>query len=394
MTSGSLPPGLSLGSDGAVAGAAVGEGSFPFRVQVQDSLGATASRDFALDITAGPRVPILALADPSCQVTLSVADSWSSYQWLPGGESTPTITVTPLETTTYGVLLTDVSGCVRRGAVTIVASGLTSPGCRAPSIKSIAPASGPSAGGTPVTVTGGNFQAGAALSIGGAIAGSVNVVSASSITATTPALPPGTVSSVVVFNPDTGEAGLAAAWTADFLDVAPSDPVHSYVLTVLRNGITAGCGDGNYCPQAAVSRAQMAVFLLKAEHGSSYAPPPCGGVFLDVPCPSTYADWIEQLHAEGITSGCGNDDFCPGEPVTRAQMAVFLLKTEHGSSYAPPACAGIFPDVACPSTFADWIEQLFHENITGGCGNGNYCPSNANTRGQMAVFLVKTFNLQ
>ena len=74
-------------------------------------------------------------------------------------------------------------------------------------------------------------------------------------------------------------------------------------------------------------------------------------------------------------------------------MAVFLLKTEHGSTYVPPVCTGRFLDVMCPSAFADWIEQLFTEGVTGGCGGGNYCPNNPNTRGQMAVFLTKTFNL-
>jgi hypothetical protein len=49
--------------------------------------------------------------------------------------------------------------------------------------------------------------------------------------------------------------------------------------------------------------------------------------------------------------------------------------------------------VPCPSTFADWIEQLAAEGITGGCGGGNYCPNGASTRGQMAVFLTKTFPL-
>ena len=75
-------------------------------------------------------------------------------------------------------------------------------------------------------------------------------------------------------------------------------------------------------------------------------------------------------------------------------MAVFLLKTEHGPTYVPPACNGDFADVPCPSPFADWIEQLAAEQITGGCGGGNYCPQNPNTRGQMAVFITKTFNLQ
>jgi hypothetical protein len=137
----------------------------------------------------------------------------------------------------------------------------------------------------------------------------------------------------------------------------------------------------------------MAVFLLKAKHGASFVPPPCSGVFPDVPCPSTFADWIEELAAEQITGGCGGGNYCPASPVTRQQMAVFLLKAEHGSSYTPPACAGTFGDVPCPSQFADWIEQLAAEQITGGCGGGNYCPTNPNTRGQMAVFLVKTFGL-
>jgi len=80
--------------------------------------------------------------------------------------------------------------------------------------------------------------------------------------------------------------------------------------------------------------------------------------------------------------------------VRRDQMAVFLLKTKYGSSYVPPACEGDFADVPCSSPFAPWIEQLADENITGGCGGNNYCPTNPNTRGQMAVFIVKTFGLQ
>jgi hypothetical protein len=74
-------------------------------------------------------------------------------------------------------------------------------------------------------------------------------------------------------------------------------------------------------------------------------------------------------------------------------MAVFLLKAEHGSSYAPPACSGVFDDVPCPSAFAAWIERLAAEQVTGGCGGGDYCPASSVTRGQMAVFLAKTFTL-
>jgi hypothetical protein len=74
-------------------------------------------------------------------------------------------------------------------------------------------------------------------------------------------------------------------------------------------------------------------------------------------------------------------------------MAVFLLKAKYGSTFTPPPCTGEFADVPCPSTFASWIELLAAEGITGGCGGGNYCPLNNNTRGQMAAFIVKTFTL-
>ncbi len=179
-----------------------------------------------------------------------------------------------------------------------------------------------------------------------------------------------------------------------FLDVPTTNNFYSFIETIFHKGITGGCGGGNYCPDNNVTRAQMAVFLLKAEHGSGYLPPACTGVFADVACPSLFADWIEQLAAEGITAGCGGGNYCPDNAVTRAQMAVFLLKTEHGSAYVPPMCTGLFGDVPCPSQFADWIEQLSIEGVTAGCGGGNYCPNNPNTRGQMAVFLTKTFGLK
>jgi hypothetical protein len=200
---------------------------------------------------------------------------------------------------------------------------------------------------------------------------------------------------VVVTDPGNLTGTLTQGWFADFLDVPQANQFHADIETIFRVGITAGCGGGNYCPTSSVTRAQMAVFLLKAQHGSSYVPPPCTGVFGDVPCPSQYANWIEQLHAEGITGGCGGGNYCPGSSVTRAQMSAFLLKAEHGSGYAPPACMGVFGDVPCPSLFANWIEQLYAEGVTGGCQNSPllYCPGNPVTRGQMAVFLVKTFSL-
>ena len=121
-------------------------------------------------------------------------------------------------------------------------------------------------------------------------------------------------------------------------------------------------------------------------------------IFTDVPVTNPFAPWIETLFLLGITGGCSVTPalYCPQNPVRRDQMAVFLLKTRNGSGYLPPGCTGVFDDVQCPSQFADWIEQLADEEITGGCSVSPplYCPLNNNTRGQMAVFITKTFNLQ
>jgi hypothetical protein len=202
---------------------------------------------------------------------------------------------------------------------------------------------------------------------------------------------------------ETLSTGLVKLWKLHvgdtFPDMPSSNPFYPFVENLFHNGVTGGCGAGNYCPGNPVTRAQMAVFLLKAQHGASYIPPACTGVFPDATCTPSSAfavDWIERLAAEGITGGCGGGFYCPDNAVTRAQMAVFLLKAEHGSSYVPPACTGIFGDVECtptPAFAVNWIEQLFHEGVTSGCPGGNYCPDNPVLRSQMAVFLVRTFAL-
>ena len=256
------------------------------------------------------------------------------------------------------------------------------------------PRSGPPAGGVLVSLTGTHFVAGATVTFGGVAGTSPVVTDETDMTVTAPALPAATVNDIQVTNTDGTSGTLKKAWIVDFLDVPPIQQFYSFVTTLVSNAITVGVGNGLYGVDDPTKRQQMAVFLLKGRHGLCYVPPTCTGIFPDVPCPSTFADWIEALFNEGITGGCGSGNYCPQDPVRRDQMAVFLLKAEHGPNYAPPACTGVYPDVQCPSLFADWIEQLAAEGITGGCGNGNYCPLNPNTRGQMAVFITKTFHLE
>jgi len=260
---------------------------------------------------------------------------------------------------------------------------------------SVDPTSGNAPGNGPMTLSGFNFLSGATATVGGVPATNVSVTNYNTITLTTPALPAGTINDVTVTNTDGTNGTLANAWIVNFLDVPESQQFNFYVNKLVRNEITVGVGGGNYGVAQDTLRQQMAVFLLKSKFGICYTPPPCTTqVFPDVPCSSNFAPWINELVAQGITGGCGGGNYCPTNPVNRQQMAVFLLKTLEGSTYDPPACTNAtFADVPCSSPFAKWIYELVDRNITAGCGGGNYCPLTNANRGQMATFLVKTFGL-
>lgn len=196
-----------------------------------------------------------------------------------------------------------------------------------------------------------------------------------------------------------GQLNVSGWNLALFADVPPGYWAEAAIYKIYNSGITKGCSQNplKYCLEATVTRAQIAVFLGRGIHGSEYDPPAATGIFDDVDLNHWTADWIEQAYNDGIPKGCGTNPlrYCSGVNVTRAQMAVFLLRTKHGSNYTPPDATGIFADVPLSHWAVDWIEQLYQEGITVGCGTNplRYCPDVSVTRAQMAVFLVRTFDL-
>ena len=117
-----------------------------------------------------------------------------------------------------------------------------------PSLSSVAPGSGPAAGGTVLTITGSGFIGGATVRVGGVAATNVTFVSATQVKATTPAGTAGAVS-VQVINPDAQSASRGNAFTymVSMLAVTSVSPASGPVdggtlITVTGSGFVNGTG--------------------------------------------------------------------------------------------------------------------------------------------------------
>ena len=176
----------------------------------------------------------------------------------------------------------------------------------------------------------------------------------------------------------------------DLLDVAP--PVNSFndddgsifeadIEWLAASGITKGCGTRLFCPTANVTRGQMAAFLTRV-----LKLPAAGQDYFTDDETSIFEDSINRLAASGITKGCSANGFCPTAPVTRGQMAAFLVRA---MGYSDNGGGDLFEDDNTSIFEAD-IDRLAMAGVTRGCNppaNSNFCPTGYVTRGQMAAFL-------
>lgn len=198
---------------------------------------------------------------------------------------------------------------------------------------------------------------------------------------------------------------LAIAWidgstiNLDMIPIGPTPPVNTFVDDddsifeqdiewLAAAGITMGCNPPDFdqfCPGDNITRGQMAAFLVRAlglvdDGGGNY--------FVDDD-DSVFEQDIAILAAAGITKGCqspAKDKFCPGDFVTRGQMAAFLaralrLDDEGGGDHFVDDDGHIFESE---------IAMLATAEITAGCNPPDYdeyCPDALVTRAQMAAFL-------
>ncbi|MCY4368250.1 MAG: fibronectin type III domain-containing protein [bacterium] len=169
--------------------------------------------------------------------------------------------------------------------------------------------------------------------------------------------------------------------------------VHERSIDKLADlGISAGCDPELklYCPDEPITRAQMAVFLIRAM-GESAGRRSGSSRFSDVASDAWYRPYVERLAELEITVGFGDGTFRPDDPVTRAQMAVFLTRAFSGLTPVENP-SGVFDDVASDASYASAVEGVLAARVTAGCGKTpgrNYCPGRPVRRDQIASFLVR-----
>ncbi|HUQ90883.1 MAG TPA: SBBP repeat-containing protein [Bryobacteraceae bacterium] len=179
--------------------------------------------------------------------------------------------------------------------------------------------------------------------------------------------------------------------TAPYDDVPVNDQFVDFIRIIKSHNVTSGCTASAYCPNDNTTRGQMAVFIVRSMLGGDDFTFPADPYFSDVPIGHPQFKWIQKLREMGITTGCNLIAFCPADPVTRSQMAAFLIRSKFGNNFPYPPTP-YFTDVASNNLFFSYVQKMRQMGITLGCGSGTqYCGTDTTTRGQMAVFLSRIF---
>jgi hypothetical protein len=166
------------------------------------------------------------------------------------------------------------------------------------------------------------------------------------------------------------------------------------IEAIAAEGITKGCNppaNDLYCPDDPVTRGQMAAFLVRAMGYTDNG----GSDLFDDDDSSTFENDIDKLATAEVTKGCNppaNTNYCPDDFVTRGQMAAFLVRA---MAYTDDGGGDLFDDDD-GSTFDTDIDKLGTAGVTLGCNppdNTMYCPDDVVTRDQMASFLARALEL-
>ena len=177
-----------------------------------------------------------------------------------------------------------------------------------------------------------------------------------------------------------------------FTDVA-GNPFETYICILAQRGVTLGCAPNMYCPGTPTTRAEMALFISRALGQFNPATPLSQRYADVPPSSFAYAAIEEVSRRGIVASlTCSSGNFCPNAAITREEMAIWIIRAL-GVFNPPTPAMQRFTDVPSSRPGYAFIEEMFQRGITLGCSPTLYCPDDAVTRDQMAAFLVRAFNL-
>jgi spore germination protein GerM len=157
------------------------------------------------------------------------------------------------------------------------------------------------------------------------------------------------------------------------------------IEAIFAAGITQGCDVDRFCPDAPVTRGEMASFLARGLDGLV----PATSDWFDDDASSVHQGDINIVAQNGIALGYGNRLFGPNDPVTRGQMASFLAR---GLDDLVPATSDWFDDDDGSIHEAD-INLIAHNGVTQGYADGTFRPAALISRAEMATMLTRALDL-
>jgi hypothetical protein len=197
---------------------------------------------------------------------------------------------------------------------------------------------------------------------------------------------------VCVYAIDVGDGantklGCKKIWVPDplspFLDVLSTSIFFQAITWMVDQGYASGYPDGNFKPNASMTRQTMAQILYNIAGSPPVSADPLP--FSDVPPTHPFRDAIAWMVAEGITTGYPDGTFKPTAKVTRQTAAAFIWRRQ--GTPPPSSTAPTFTDVPAGHLFEQPISWMAGEGITNGYPDGTYRPTNAVTRQHMAAFV-------
>jgi hypothetical protein len=180
-----------------------------------------------------------------------------------------------------------------------------------------------------------------------------------------------------------------------FEDVPSSSFAFDFANILSMWGVSRGCSatPSLFCPESLLTRGQMAALIIRAMFGENftYTTTP---YFTDVPSTDPFFGYIQKLRDLGITRGCSATTFCPDAALPRADMAAFLIRAKLGGLFGDNftySTTPTFVDVPATVSQFPYVQKLYELGITSGCSPTQFCPNSLLTRQEAAAFLVRAF---